>query len=71
MSDIFGARIYISDRAAQTHTKWVTVRNPIEKRRRRWRLLREVETRPCAYQTPYGLYVHPAIYDELIHKLAR
>lgn len=25
---------------------------------------------PCAYDTPYGLIIHPALYDELKRRLA-
>lgn len=64
-----GLKVFKSELAVETRTSFEVVRVAIQKRRKRWRVVKLVREVPCALQMADAIYVHPSIYDALLVKV--
>ncbi len=67
-ADVFtfnGINVYCNDLCVEVIVRWVPQQSPIRKRRRNWRVIRVEERKPCAWQTPQGIFAHPTLYKQL------
>lgn len=60
-----GIPVFSSPLAEQVVYHWEVQKHPTKKRRRNWKPVRVEERKPCAYQTPMGIFMHPTLYAKL------
>lgn len=62
---VFGVNVYESPYAVTVRVTHGIERNPIKKRRRNWRVVRNEHHDPAMFKTAQGFIVHPALMKKL------
>lgn len=60
-----GMQIVPHQLAREVRDEWRVEKNPIQKRRRGWRVVKHRIDRPGAYQIGNVIYMHPDLFSEL------
>lgn len=68
---LHGLNIFSHPLARDIRTEWKVERNPIKKKRKGWRVVKQHIDRPGCYQIGNTLYMHPELFEKLRDSIAK